>query len=199
MTPTTLPLRAYLALCIILAAVATSACDYNPYPPPTAQERSSAAKTILTLPPLEDIEEQLRNAILETAALATQLDPAVQWRWSTQIAGLGCGIAYDGTGGERKTFRSYLSDTPISDTNWPRVAERARSLAEQAGLHDSQNYKPGYHGVNFVQDGGTGFDVNSNKVAVISADTGCRLPRAVKDTSSSATSPSATSAPRTTR
>lgn len=49
--------------------------------PTTEQETAAAVQTLRNRPNLEDAEAQLRSAVEQIAAVATELVPGIQWEW----------------------------------------------------------------------------------------------------------------------
>jgi hypothetical protein len=181
------------AAVMVVCATFAASCDYQPYHATTKEETEEANALLRSLPSLEDTEALAERVIEQTTATATQLDPAVKWYWTgEQITG-GCHQPFDYTDGMHTVFQTYMSHTPISDAAWPQVADKIRSIMVGTGIvEDPKSYKnqPGINGIRFSHESGTEINIRTitaTKVAAIDVDTGCRLPRSPR-TSTSPTS-----------
>ncbi|MEV0246306.1 LppA family lipoprotein [Nocardia sp. NPDC050712] len=155
--------------------------------PTTEQETAAAARVLVQRPPMEETKQQLESTVMEIAAVASELAPEMRWGWNRDETSSRCGKPYDMTRGYSVTLRNYVSSTPIPEPVWPTFLARVSDIAAKAGAtvpSTMQNTPdatgtPANHDVWFSnQENGTLIKVGSQKAAVISATTGCRLDRA---------------------
>ncbi|WP_405161514.1 LppA family lipoprotein [Nocardia sp. NBC_01499] len=172
----------------LIAFTAGCGLTDKPYGEPTPpDDTTKAAETLKTLPSLEDTEARLKQAVEQIGTAATAINPALRWAWNRDRATLGCDKPYDQTNGQRAILQHYVSDTAISEQDWPRIEEATRTAAatfEATQVQILQN-KPGHHDVRFSSDDGTTFGISTQQAAVITARTGCRLPKAGPESTSS--------------
>ncbi|MFI6045320.1 LppA family lipoprotein [Nocardia sp. NPDC051321] len=175
----------------LIALTAGCGLTDKPYGEPTPpDDTTKAAETLKTLPSLEDTEARLKQAVEQIATAASAINPALQWAWNRDRATLGCDKPYDQTYGQRAILQHYVSDTPISEQDWPRIEDATRTVAasfEATHVQVLQN-KAGHHDVRFFSDDGTTFGISTQAAAVITARTGCRLPKAGAEAATSSTS-----------
>lgn len=151
----------------------------NPYKPTDPSEATKAAAALTALPYLEDTERQLTALIEQIGQQATAIVPALAWHWHREASRGGCNPPYEHSEGQLILMPNYLSDNPIPDENWGQVLAIAKDAAGKFGatsvevFHDT----PGFHDVRSYNDTGIDIRIGSQKAALISGSTGCRLPR----------------------
>ncbi|RVW02840.1 LppA family lipoprotein [Rhodococcus xishaensis] len=173
----TLPRLAALATTLTILTTGCGDLMDNPYNH-TDDEIAEAAALLPTLPSLEDTEQQITETVVQIADAATALAPELQWEWRRDRTQSGCGGAFAKTDGLEIRLQMYVSLTPISDADWPRILQAARDIAAPLGITQLtvRVDKPGDHDVVLTSEDGTRIAFGSNVRAVISAQTGCRLP-----------------------
>ncbi|MQY24367.1 LppA family lipoprotein [Nocardia macrotermitis] len=161
----------------------------NPYGKTGSADTQKAAARLAELPTLEDTETQLRAAVVELGSYVSSLVPGLTWQWVDERSLESCDRPYDQTKGSKVRLQNYVSNLGIPDTVWPRVLDRARQLAAPLGATGSEVFedKPGNHTVRLYSQEGTVI-FRGTQGAVISSNTGCRLPAAVKNSSQATTS-----------
>lgn len=185
--------------CAVVATAIFSAAGCgmsdNPYEKTDAADTRSAATRLAGLPTLEDSETQLRAAVVELGAYVGSLVPGLTWTWVDDRALESCDRPYDQTEGSKVRLQNYVSTAGIPDTVWPRILDRARQLAGPLGATGAEavENKSGDHRVRLYSREGTMIFLGTQG-AVISSNTGCRLPAAIKNPSPPPTS--ATREPR---
>lgn len=170
------------ALTVALVLSMTGCGMYeNPYQKSGPEETAGAAEKLVSLPSLEDTETQVRQAVEELGAHVSSLVPGLTWRWIRSRSSADCDPPYDQTQGQQVRLQFYSASRGIPDEVWPQVRDRARELAARVGATESEKFanEPGHHNVRFFSREGTAFQVGSQG-AVITSNTGCRLPAAMK-------------------
>jgi Lipoprotein confined to pathogenic Mycobacterium len=73
---------------------------------------------------------------------------------------------------------SYVSDVPIPEQNWKQAYDITAQTARTLGAESVTVFKdaPNDHDVQFSSDTGTILRLASQKAALVSGHTGCRLP-----------------------
>lgn len=174
--------RALCAAAIATAILSTTGCGMfdNPYEKTSSADTQKAAARLAELPTLEDTETQLRAAVVELGAYVSSLVPGLTWQWVDDRSLESCDRPYDRTKGSKVRLQNYVSNPGIPDTVWPQVLDRARQLAAPLGATGSEVFenKPGNHTVRLYSPEGTTMFVGTQG-AVISSNTGCRLPISV--------------------
>lgn len=131
----TLPLLA--ALTTTLTILTTGCGDLetmgNPYNH-TDEEIAAAAALLPTLPSLEDTEKQITDAVVQIADAATAIAPELQWEWRRDRTQSNCAGAFGKTDGLEIYLQKFVSPTPISDANWPRILQAARDITAPLGI-----------------------------------------------------------------
>ncbi|WP_434158730.1 LppA family lipoprotein [Rhodococcus sp. BGS-1C] len=151
----------------------------NPYEKSSPAATADSAAILETLPSLEDTEVQLESAVVQIGAFVDTLVPGMEWTWIRERSVGGCGRPFDGTDGDDVQLKNYVSAGPIPDAVWPQVFEFATRVATAAGATKVQTFHddPDNHEVRFYSPERTAIFIGS-RGAVISANTGCRLPQA---------------------
>jgi len=151
----------------------------NPYEPTDSSEATKAAAALTALPALEDTERQLTAAIEQIGQQAAAIVPGLAWHWHREASRGGCNPPYEQSEGQLILLPNYVSDTPIPDENWNQVLVIAKDAATKFGATNMEVFHgaPGFHDVRFYNDTGTDIRLGSQKAALISGSTGCRLPR----------------------
>ncbi len=85
----------------------------------------------------------------------------------------------------------YLASGPIPDSVWPQALQRAKELAASLGATGGQGFKdhPGDHDARFYSPQSTVLWLGTAVNAIISSNTGCRLPAAVNNAPPPSTAP----------
>ncbi|WP_346764656.1 LppA family lipoprotein [Rhodococcus sp. HNM0569] len=153
----------------------------NPYEATGEQDTAAAAQRLTELPTLEATESHAQRIAEELGAYITTLAPHLQWEWKRSRTQSGCHRPYDQTEGKLVALPAYVAQDPIPESVWPRVVERARALAETLGATELETFhdEPGNRDLRYYSREGTAVRFLNLDNAVISADTGCRLPEAV--------------------
>jgi hypothetical protein len=166
---------------VVAVALTMTGCNMtkDPYQPTDPGEAAKAAKSLDDLPSLEDTEAELTSVIEQLGHDASTIVPTLSWYWHREPSHGGCLPPYEQSEGELTRMPSYLSDTPIPDESWDHVLAIARDAAAKLGTTGMEVFQdaPGNHDVRFYNKTGTALRVMSQKAAVLTGDTGCRLPR----------------------
>ncbi|WP_067665754.1 LppA family lipoprotein [Nocardia miyunensis] len=162
---------------VILSTTGCGLSD-NPYEKTNPADTQKAAARLAELPTLEDTETQLRAAVVELGSYVSSLVPGLTWQWVDERSVESCDRPYDQTQGSKVRLQNYVSNSGIPDTVWPQVLDRARRLADPLGVTGSEVFanKPGNHTVRLDSQEGTTIFLGTQG-AVISSNTGCRLPQ----------------------
>lgn len=183
--------RSLGAAVLATAIFSTTGCGMsdNPYEKTNPADTQKATARLSELPSLEDTEAQLRAAVVELGSYVSSLVPGLTWNWVDDRSLESCDRPYDQTKGSKVKLQNYVSNPGIPETVWPRVLDRARQLASPLGATGSEVFdnKSGSHTVRLYSQEGTTIFVGSQG-AVISSNTGCRLPAAAKNPSQPPTS-----------
>ena len=180
-------LARWLAACVVVvAAMMLTGCGGvldDPYKATGGADTATAAAKLVPLPSLEETEARVRQAVLELGTYTSTLVPGLQWHWDGNRSPRGCGRPYDETQGSSVHLPDYLAFGPIPDAAWPQASQRAKELAASLGATGGQGFKdqPGDHLARFYSPQGTVLSLGTAVNAIISGDTGCRLPAAVKN------------------
>lgn len=173
----TLPMLAALATTVTILTTGCGDLETmgNPY---NHTDEEIAAALLPTLPSLEDTEKQITDAVVQIADAATAIAPELQWEWRRERSQSSCGGAFGKTDGLEIRLQMYVSLTPISDADWPRILQAARDIAAPLGVTQLtvRVDNPGKRDVVLTSDDGSRIFLGSDVRAVISAQTGCRLP-----------------------
>ncbi|MCI4675632.1 LppA family lipoprotein [Candidatus Mycolicibacterium alkanivorans] len=149
----------------------------NPYQPTDPTDASKAAASLTSLPSLEDTHEHVKAVIEQVGQQISALAPAVTWSWRREESRGGCNPPYEQSDGHQILIANYVSDVPIPEQNWPQAYDIARRAA--AGLGDVAvtvfKDAPNDHDVQFSTETGTTLRLGSQKAALLSGGTGCRL------------------------
>lgn len=148
---------------------------------PARNSAVEASRKLTSWPSLEDTEQALRGLVFKVAGVATQINPSMRWEWVHDPERAGCSGPFRDSDGSRAYLPDYVAPrTPISDKDWPRVMQVAREASREVGATTVQTFQdaPGNHDVWFINDeDGTTIKVSTKGNAVITAITGCRLPK----------------------
>lgn len=189
----------WAAAVAVIAIFSTTGCGMsdNPYEKTGPAESQKAESRLAQLPTLEATEDQLRAAVTELATYVSSLVPGLTWQWVDDRSLESCDRPYDQTRGSKVKLQNYISNpTGIPDTVWPQVLDRARQLVAPLGATGTEVFadEPGNHTVRLYSPESTMLFIGT-RGAVISANTGCRLPATIKNPASAAV-PTPTQAPR---
>lgn len=166
-----------IAIAVILAM--TGCKMNNPYQPTDPSEATRAATSLTSLPSLEDTQAELTSVIEQIGRAASAIAPTLVWRWNREPSRGGCNPPYEQSEGELILMPNYVSDFPIPEQSWGQVLAVARDAAARMGATSTEVFhdEPGFHDVRFYNETGTAVRIGSQKAALISGSTGCRLPR----------------------
>lgn len=150
---------------------------YEPTPPSVAAE---ALEVLRSLPSFEDTQAQVRAAMKEITAAASQLIPSVVWEHPHEGSGDTCEQPYEQSGG-----RSYFlphevaQNLSVSEPVWAKIEASAKVAAAKLDATEVQvmQDQPGNHDVGFYGPTGIFIKVGYRGNLVVSGYTGCRLPR----------------------
>ncbi|WP_167104978.1 LppA family lipoprotein [Mycobacterium sp. DL592] len=150
----------------------------NPYKPTDPTQASQAAASLTSLPTLEDTKAQLTSAIEHVGQKISALAPAVTFAWRREESRVGCRPPYEQSEGQVIMLPSYVSDVPVPEQDWKQAYDIAAQAARSLGADSVTVFKdaPDDHDVQFSSDTGTIVRLASQKAAVVSGHTGCRLP-----------------------
>ncbi|MCV7258542.1 LppA family lipoprotein [Mycobacterium shimoidei] len=151
----------------------------NPYQPTDPAEAANATARLKMMPSLEETEAQLKETIEQIGAKASSLVPSLVWTWHREPSRAGCTPPYEQSDGQLVLMPNYVSDIPIPENSWKPVFEIARDAAAKLGANSIQVFRdsPDNHDVEFFNETGTSIRLGTQKAALISGSTGCRLPR----------------------
>ena len=171
--------RMLLGSAIAVVLTMTGCHMTNPHQPTGPSEATKAAANLKSLPSLEDTETQLHATIEQVGAKARSIDPTLTWRWLDEPSRAGCNPPYEKSEGELILMPKYVSDNPIPDESWSQVLAVARDAAAKLGATSVEMFhdEPGFHDVRFYNETGTALRIGTEKAALITGSTGCRLPR----------------------
>jgi hypothetical protein len=181
MTPTPLPQFRRLRCAIGAAALALAAtgCHVsNPYKPTDPTQASQAASTLTSLPSLEDTKTQMIATMEQVGQRISTAVPTTKFTWRHDESRVGCRPPFEQSDGQVILLPSYVSDVPIPEPNWKQAYDIIAAAAKILGAESVLVFKdaPGDHDVQFSNDTGTVLRLASQKAAVVSGHTGCRLP-----------------------
>jgi len=150
----------------------------SPYRPTDPSHASQAATALHSLPALEDTQAQLTSTIEHVGQQISAIAPNVRFAWRRESHSVGCNPPYEQSEGRAILMPSYVSDVPIPEQNWQQAYDIA---AQAAGTLDATAVtvfqdEPDFHDVQFSSSTGTTLRLGSQKAALITGSTGCRLP-----------------------
>lgn len=128
-------------------------------------------------PPLEDAKDQYRAAVTQLANAITALVPGLTWR-TDMDTWTGCGGEYEWTRAKAAYFMIVFSG-PIPDDKWLQAVQIVKDGVEQFGAtgFGVMKNKPADHDVYFAGHGGVEFKCSTQKAAVLTAQSDCRISR----------------------
>jgi hypothetical protein len=150
----------------------------NPYQPTDPTQASQAASSLTSLPTLEDTKSQLVAAIEHVGQQISTIAPTMAFTWRHGESRVGCRRPYEQSEGQVILLPSYVSDVPIPEQNWKQAYDIAAQAARKLGAESVTVFKdaPDDHDVQFSSETGTILRLGSQKAALVSGHTGCRLP-----------------------
>ncbi|MBB3602623.1 hypothetical protein FHT40_002256 [Mycolicibacterium sp. BK556] len=162
-----------------IALGATGCHVSNPYQPTDPTRASQAAQSLTSLPSLEDTKTALKAVIEQVGQQISAIAPTVAFTWRREESRGGCSPPYEQSGGNEILMPSYLSDVPIPEPNWKQAYDIAFQAAKTLNAGTVTVFKdaPGNHDVQFSSDTGTVLRLGSQKAALVTGSTGCRLPK----------------------
>jgi len=163
----------------------------DPYKATGGVDTAAAAAKLVPLPSLEETEARMQQAVVELAIYISTLAPGLQWHWSGDRVQDRCNPPYDQTSGNQVYLPDYLASGPIPDSVWPQAMQRAKELAAGLGATGGEGFKdqPGDHDARFYSPQSTVLWPGTAVNAIISSNTGCRLPAAAKNAPPSSAPP----------
>lgn len=150
----------------------------NPHQPTDPADATKAAGQLTSLPSLEDTRAQLAATIERVGQQISAIAVGVTWSWRREDSRGGCSAPFEQSNGQEILLASYVSDVPIPEQNWPQARDAAAHAADQLGLTSVTVFKdaPNDHDVQFSGASGTVLRLASQKAALLTGNTGCRLP-----------------------
>lgn len=173
--------RRNLAAFAAALALATTGCHVsNPYQPTDPTRASEAAKSLTSLPTLEDTRAQMVALIEHVGQQISAIAPAVRFEWRQEESRGGCMAPYEQSEGNEILLAKYVSDVPIPEQNWKQSYDIASQAASTVGATTVTVFQdaPDFHDVQFSSETGTVLRLASQKAALLTGATGCRLPAA---------------------
>jgi hypothetical protein len=173
--------RTWLRMLACLASVAlgVTGCHMNnPYQPTDPTRASQAATSLQSLPTLEDTLTQVTSTIERAGQQISAVVPTMVFAWHRDPSRAGCSPPYEQSDGQEILLANYLANMPIPEENWKQVYDIATQAANTLGATAVTVFKdaPNDHDVQFSSETGTTFRLASEKLALLSGSTGCRLP-----------------------
>jgi len=167
-----------LACALVITTTSTGCHVSNPYKPTDPGQASQAAASLTQLPTLEDTKAQLTAAIEQVGQQISALAPGIAFTWRHEESRVGCRPPYEQSEGQVILLPSYVSDVPIPEQNWKQAYDIAAAAAQTLGATTVTVFKdaPSDHDVQFSGETGTIVRLASQKAALVSGHTGCRLP-----------------------
>jgi hypothetical protein len=150
----------------------TSQPSPDPSRPPVALQ---------SLPTLEDTRAQIVAAIEQVAQQISLLMPQTSWSWQREESRTGgCPAPYKESEGQELLLAHYVSEVPIPEQSWRQAYDIAANAAHGLGAVKVTVFQDnaGFHDVQFSSDTGLTFRFASQKAALLTGSTGCRLPAA---------------------
>jgi len=168
-----------VALIWIVVAAAGCGIEKNPYQPTDPDSARKAAEQLLTLPTLAATRAQLITTIEQVGRQISAIAPETIWSWRHEDSRGGCTPPYEQSTGQDILLASYVSDVPIAERHWRPAYEAAARAAHGLGLEQVTVFKnqPDNHDVQFSDETGTVLRFGSQKAALLTGNTGCRLPQ----------------------
>lgn len=140
-------------------------------------EGRRAGEPVARQAPLEDAKDQYRAAVTQLANAITALVPGLTWR-TDMDTWTGCGGEYEWTRAKAAYFMIVFSG-PIPDDKWLQAVQIVKDGVEQFGAtgFGVMKNKPADHDVYFAGHGGVEFKCSTQKAAVLTAQSDCRISR----------------------
>lgn len=167
------------ATCAVAIALAATGCHVsNPYQPTDPTRASQAAAALTSLPTLEDTKAQMAAVIEQVGQQISAIAPVVTFTWRHEEGRAGCSPPYEQSDGKEILMPSYVSDVPIPEQNWRQAYDIALQAAKTLNASTVTIFKDALndHDVQFSSDTGTVLRLGSQRAALVTGSTGCRLP-----------------------
>jgi len=150
----------------------------NPYQPTEPADAAKAVEQLKSLPTLEDTRAKLVTTIEKVGQQISVVAVEVTWSWRREESRGGCMAPFEQSQGQEILLNSYVSDVPIPDQHWQQAYDAVAGAARQLGLSGATVFKdaPNDHDVQFSSDSGMVLRLASQKAALLTGNTGCRLP-----------------------
>ena len=128
-----------------------------------------------TKPPLEAAQAEYAAAVEQMAERIVALIPGLTWKME-QNTWDGCGGKYVDTNAKNAYLMATFSG-PIPDSVWPQSLQIVKDIAGQKDAHEFGTFKdqPGDHDVYIAGPDGIEFRFGTQKAAVLTAKSDCRL------------------------
>jgi hypothetical protein len=165
--------------CAALIALPATGCHVeNRYQPTDPSQASQAATSLTSLPTLEDTKAQVTSTIEHVGEQISAIVPTVRFTWRREESRGGCSPPYEQSDGQEILMPKYVSDVPIPEQNWKQAYDIASQAANELGAANVTVFKeaPNDHDVQFSNGTGTTLRLGSQRAALITGSTGCRLP-----------------------
>ncbi|ETW25718.1 LppA family lipoprotein [Mycobacterium gastri] len=143
---------------------------------PLSPERVAELENPLRAKPsLEAAKEQYLAAVTQMASAIAALALGLTWR-TDMDTWTGCGGDYEWTRAKAAYFMIVFSG-PIADDKWPQAVQIVKDGAKQFGATNfgTMKNKPGDHDVYIAGHGGVEFKLSTQKAAVLTAQSDCRI------------------------
>lgn len=167
------------AACIAALALAVTGCHVsNPDKPTDATQAGRAAASLTSLPTLEDTKAQMMSTIEQVGRQISAIAPAVAFTWRHEESRGGCSPPYEQSDGNLILLAKYVSDVPIPEQSWRQAYEVASQAARGVGAPTVTVFQDAadFHDVQFSSETGAVLRLASQKAALLTGSTGCRLP-----------------------
>lgn len=146
---------------------------------PLSPEKVAALEDGLrSKPPLEAAQAQYRTAVSQMADAIAGLVPGLTWRLDTDSWN-DCGGEYVWTRA-KEAYLMVVFSGPIPDDKWPQAVQIVKDDVKQFGATNFgvMKNKPNDHDVYFSGHGGVDFKLSTQKAAVLTAQSDCRMSQA---------------------
>ena len=150
----------------------TGSGEEGPLSPEKVAELENALRA---KPALEAAKDEYRAVAAEMANAITALVPGLTWR-TDMDTWTGCGGDYEWTRAKAAYFMVVFSG-PIPDDKWPQAVQIVKDRGKQFGATNFgvMKNKPGDHDVYIAGHGGVEFKLSTQKAAVLTAQSDCRI------------------------
>ncbi|MEU0493937.1 LppA family lipoprotein [Mycobacterium sp. NPDC006124] len=175
--------RGRITLGTMAITLLATGCHMNqPDSPTPATSSIDAVDQLKALPSLEDTKMQVQGAMDEITAAASRVIPTLQWSPLHGETPNGCGAPFDQTDGQSVFLPDLTAGADVTDQQWQVILTAGRESAAKIGATNMQVMQdgPSNHDVGFYGPAGISIKIGYQGNLVVSGNTGCRLPKAVK-------------------